>query len=446
MNLRVATALTPSLFALLLSVGSALTGCTTPDPVGRLAEFEADRVAAEDAASQDSGSGDTGVDTGSDTGSGNGSGVTCTPAPFEVEGTYLLGVNVFPLDRRDEHPLLLSTEVVADGSGSYTFTFQPLATDDIIADDGSRTPRTTGARAAVGTPIVVTGVTIGADRSFNLTVAGLRIVGEANSLTGRDILADINFVDASFRDSNFACGNVTGQASEPISLSLAPSTFAFQRTTDFLSATFLADNCNDAAEIPAPAEICEGCTPAPFEAVGTYLLGVNVFPLDRRDEHPLLLSTEVVADGSGSYTFTFQPLATDDIIADDGSRTPRTTGARAPVGTAIVVPGVTIGADRSFNLTVANLRITGEANSLTGRDILADINFVDASFRDSNFACGNVTGQASEPISLSLAPSTFAFQRTTNFLSATFLADNCDDAAQIPAPPEDCGEGSGSGN
>ncbi len=446
MNLRVATALTPSLFALLLSVVSALTGCTTPDPEGRLGEFDEARAAAAADAAQDSGNGDTTIDTGADTGSGSGSGVTCTPAPFDPVGTYLLGVNVFPLDRRDEHPLLISTEIEADGSGSYTFTFQPLATDDIIADDGSRSPRTTGARAPVGTAIVVSGVTIGDDRSFNLTVAGLRVVGEANSLTGRDILADINFVNATFRDSNFACGDVTGQASEPISLSLAPSTFAFQRTTDFLSATFLADNCNDAAEIPAPAEICEGCTPAPFEAVGTYLLGVNVFPLDRRDEHPLLISTEVAADGSGNYSFTFQPLATDDIIADDGSRTPRPTGAREPVGAAIVVTGVTIGDDRSFNLTVAGLRIVGEANSLTGRDILADINFVDASFRDSNFACGNVTGQASEPISLSLAPSTFAFQRATDFLSATFLADACNDAEQIPAPPEDCGEGSGSGN
>ena len=444
MNLRVATAFAPTILALLLSVGSALTGCTTPDPEGRLGDFEEARAAAAADAAQDSGTGDTAVDTGEDTGSG--SGVTCTPAPFEVEGTYLLGVDVFPLDRRDEYPLLLSTEIVADGSGTYTFTFQPLATDDIIADDGSRTPRTTGARAPVGTAIVVSGVTIGDDRSFNLTVAGLRIVGEANSLTGRDILADINFVNATFRDSNFACGDVTGQASEPISLSLAPSTFALQRTTDFLSATFLADNCNDAAEIPAPAEICEGCTPAPFEAIGTYLLGVNVFPLDRRDEYPLLISTEIEADGSGSYTFTFQPLATDDIIADDGSRTPRTTGARAPVGSAITVPGVTIGDDRSFNLTVAGLRVTGEANSLTGRDILADINFVNATFRDSNFACGDVTGQASEPISLSLAPSTFAFQRTTDFLSATFLADNCNDADEIPAPPEDCGEGSGSGN
>ena len=444
MNLRVATALTPSLFALLLSVGSALTGCTTPDPEGRLGEFEEARLAAEDTGSADTGAADTAFDSGSDAGSG--SGVTCTPAPFDPVGTYLLGVNVFPLDRRDEFPLLISTEVVADGSGSYSFTFQPLATDDIIADDGSRSPRPTGAREPVGAAIVVTGVTIGADRSFNLTVAGLRSVGEANSLTGRDILADINFVNATFRDSNFACGDVTGQASEPISLSLAPSTFALQRTTDFLSATFLADNCNDAAEIPAPAEICEGCTPAPFEAIGTYLLGVNVFPLDRRDEHPLLISTEIAADGSGSYTFTFQPLATDDIIADDGSRTPRTTGARAPAGTPIVVTGVTIGDDRSFNLTVAGLRIIGEANSLTGRDILADINFVDASFRDSNFACGNVTGQASEPISLSLAPSTFALQRATDFLSATFLADACNDAEQIPAPPEDCGEGSGSGN
>ena len=254
MNLRVATALTPTLFVLLLSVGSALTGCTTPDPEGRLGEFDEARAAAAADAAQDSGNGDTTIDTGADTGSG--SGVTCTPAPFDPVGTYLLGVNVFPLDRRDEHPLLISTEVAADGSGSYTFTFQPLATDDIIADDGSRTPRTTGARAPAGTPIVVTGVTIGDDRSFNLTVAGLRIVGEANSLTGRDILADINFVDASFRDSNFACGNVTGQASEPISLSLAPSTFAFQRASNFLSATFLADACNDAEQIPAPPEDC----------------------------------------------------------------------------------------------------------------------------------------------------------------------------------------------
>jgi hypothetical protein len=184
------------------------------------------------------------------------SGVTCTPAPFAAEGTYLLGINIFPLDRRDEHPLLISTEIEADGSGTFTFTFQPLATDDIIADDGSRTPRTTGARALVGNAIVVPGVTIGDDRSFSLTVAGLRIVGEANSITGRDILADINLVDANFRDSNFACGSVTGQTSEPINLSLAPSTFAFQRTTNFLSATFLADNCNDADEIAAQAEDC----------------------------------------------------------------------------------------------------------------------------------------------------------------------------------------------
>jgi hypothetical protein len=254
MNLRVATALTPSLFALLLSVGSALTGCTTPDPEGRLGEFEEARLAAEDTGSADTGAADTAFDSGSDAGSG--SGVTCTPAPFDPVGTYLLGVNVFPLDRRDEFPLLISTEVVADGSGSYSFTFQPLATDDIIADDGSRSPRPTGAREPVGAAIVVTGVTIGDDRSFNLTVAGLRIIGEANSLTGRDILADINFVDASFRDSNFACGNVTGQASEPISLSLAPSTFALQRATDFLSATFLADACNDAEQIPAPPEDC----------------------------------------------------------------------------------------------------------------------------------------------------------------------------------------------
>jgi hypothetical protein len=170
---------------------------------------------------------------------------------------YLLGVNIFPLDRRDEHPLLLSTEVVADGFGTYTFTFQPLATDDIIADDGSRTPRTDGARTPVGIPVVVNNVAIAADMSFSLTVPSLRILGEANSLTGRDLLADINLVDASFRDSNFACGNVTGQASEPISLSLAPSTFALQRATEFKSAVFLADACSDAGQVPVPAEICE---------------------------------------------------------------------------------------------------------------------------------------------------------------------------------------------
>ena len=256
MKLRVATALTPALSALLFSAFQLISGCTTPDPEGRLDDFtEARAEANADTGTADTGGGDTNG-SGADTGEDAGSGVTCTPAPFNPEGVYLLGVNVFPLDRRDEHPLLLSTEVVADGSGTYTFTFQPLATDDIIADDGSRTPRTEGARAPVGTPIVVPGVVINSDRTFTVTVANLRITGEANSLTGRDILADINLVDASFRDSNFACGNVTGQASEPISLSLAPSTFAFQRTTDFLSATVLADACADADQIPAPPEDC----------------------------------------------------------------------------------------------------------------------------------------------------------------------------------------------
>ena len=256
MKLRVATALPPALSALLLSAMQLFVGCTTPDPEGRLDEFaKTYEQANADSGGTDTGSSDT-SGSGSDTGEGSGSGVTCTPAPFEAEGVYLLGVNVFPLDRRDEHPLLLSTEVVADGSGTYTFTFQPLATDDMIADDGSRPPRTEGARAPVGTPIVVPGVVINSDRTFTVAVTSLRITGEANSLTGRDILADINLVNASFRDSNFACGDVTGQASEPISLNLAPSTFAFQRTTDFLSATVLADACADADQIAAPPEDC----------------------------------------------------------------------------------------------------------------------------------------------------------------------------------------------
>jgi hypothetical protein len=202
------------------------------------------------------GTSDTSTDTGDTSTDGSGD-TDCEPAPFDAVGTYLLGVNVFPLDRNDERPLLFETEVTAEADGQFTFSFQPLSTDEVIAVDGTRTPRE-NPRQPVGAPVIVPDIAISEAGGFALTIADIRVVGDANPHTGRDILADINLEQAAFRDSNFACGNVTGTVREPIVLSLAPSQFAMGRLgPDGVSATTaVARKCEQGDRVPAPDPIC----------------------------------------------------------------------------------------------------------------------------------------------------------------------------------------------
>lgn len=62
------------------------------------------------------------------------------------------------------------------------------------------------------------------------------IPGDANPISGTDVSAVLSFEGVYFPDRDFACGDVFGEASEPLAVDLTGSTFAMIPIVDGLPA------------------------------------------------------------------------------------------------------------------------------------------------------------------------------------------------------------------
>lgn len=397
-----------------LTAAFVLAACTEPDAEQRFNDFYDAAIGSTDDTGMDA-TGDVPPDTSIDDGGLDGGGGACDPvaAPLDPEGVWFFAVSA-TLDR--EKPLYIETTITPNGD-TWDFSFQPLTADEVIADDGSTTPRD-NPREPVGDPIITSGVTIESSGAFTVTAADITVQGAANPLTGRDIRGTITLT-GTLGPLN-GCGDVTGEIVEPLTLNLNGSTFAARRVDDGDPNDIdpVLYNC-DAVDLSEGTEFIEpedcGCEPPAFDPVGVYFLAISA-TLDR--EKPLFVETTVVAEGDG-YAVTFQPLATDEAINDDGSTTPR-ANPRVPVGSPIAGTNVSIGTDGTFAATAADITVVGDANPLTGRDIRGTINlsgrFPETSFpegttRSSDGVCGDVTGEIVEPLTLNLNGSTFAMVR-----------------------------------
>lgn len=216
--------------AAVLGIASSLTACESPDPEASMEAF-VERTTVEDAGADITPDVPTDVDPDAE---------VCTIDA--LEGRYLLSIIVTPLDRQQVSPLNVDLTVVPEDDGQYTFNFQPIATDFILVS-GERQPRVAQGnpgdedyspepRAAVGEPITVTDIAISETGAFTVAVVDIRVVGLANALTFRDILADLTLT-GSFRSNNVACGDITGTGKEPIpNLNLNTSVFGMIRVED----------------------------------------------------------------------------------------------------------------------------------------------------------------------------------------------------------------------
>jgi len=225
-------------------------GCASPDPEGRFNDY----IDAVEHASEaetgpdptDANGPDTDVTPGTDV-EGDGSDV-CVPDALDPEGVYFLAFSA-PLDR--EKPIYIELTIAANG-GAYDFTFQPLNADVLIDDNGNPFPNP-NARTPIGASIVASGVDIDATSGDFIAIAeNIRVEGEANPLTGRDIAGDIE-LNGSFNSNGGGCGAGAGQIREPLSLSLASSTFVFTRQSgSYLDIDPVAYTCANAP----PARRC----------------------------------------------------------------------------------------------------------------------------------------------------------------------------------------------
>lgn len=215
-------------FALLLGATASLAGCTSPDPEASMADF-VERTTVPDA----------GADVTADATVDPDAEVCTVDSPA---GRFLLSLIVTPLDRQQLSPLMVDLTIAPEDDGQYTFNFQPIATDFILVDQ-QRQPRVAqgnpdeegyspAPREAVGAAITVNDIAIDEAGAFTVSVVDIRVVGFANALTFRDILADLTLA-GSLRSNDVGCGDVSGTGKEPIpNLNLNTSVFGMVRVDD----------------------------------------------------------------------------------------------------------------------------------------------------------------------------------------------------------------------
>lgn len=179
-----------------LCVASA---CADPDPQGRFDDFA--EAIAEDTGTTDTNPADA-TDTTTDLPPAD-TDPDCVTPPIAPEGEYFLAIHAAPF--RTSPPVFVRTTIVNNGT-TVDFTFQPLTADVDFDENFEPVPRP-NPRQNVGTPIVSSGVTIAEDGSFSVVVTGLDVNGEANPITGSDLIGNLTLA-GSFINSDEGCGNV----------------------------------------------------------------------------------------------------------------------------------------------------------------------------------------------------------------------------------------------
>lgn len=139
--------------------------------------------------------------------------------------------------------------------------------------------------------------------------------------------------------------------------------------------------------------------------------------------HNILMELDIVSTAENTYTLTFMPLKADLVTGGD-PEDPEDwrDDAREPVGTPIVVEGVQQSPNGEFDLELIQASVTGEANSLTGGEILADI-FMTVAACSDGLICGDGKLDLFAPLALKNQRGTFG---------ATLANDGIDDSNTAP--------------
>lgn len=110
-------------------------------------------------------------------------------------------------------------EALDDGTGTLDLDLQPL----------SLTPQSTNEpRLPVGEVLEYRDVEVNEDGTFAIDLGEVTVVGEANPISGSEIIATLN-LEASTLSEDLWCGSVTGMIFAPLTFDLQGSTFASVR-------------------------------------------------------------------------------------------------------------------------------------------------------------------------------------------------------------------------
>lgn len=185
--------------ALLVLGLAALSGC--PDPSGAFDEF-GNRV----------------IDSGMPQAADSGPDATPLEEIPDINGDFLMGMATnlgpsTPLWFRVTHVMTDN----GDGTATLDVTIQPLDFDD---------PN----HIAVGDPLIANDVAINSAGQFTVVLTDAEIPGEANPITGNDLVGDFNII-STIKSADRVCGDVTGMVTSPATIDVSGTTFSTIRIT-----------------------------------------------------------------------------------------------------------------------------------------------------------------------------------------------------------------------
>jgi hypothetical protein len=266
-------------------------------------------------------------------------------------------------------------------------------------------PRVPGPLALVGALLVACGPQVSVDDSATETEGADPTLDCAS---GGDACCAVNsnFCEPAEGDSTF--GGVPQPTTDmPGTTSLPPDPEPGTTTS-----TTMEPNDDDDCASGGP-DCCHGdCTSTGTSTTGgelpdidgEFLFAFTLTPLVSNLPLQYLATIEVVEvlPEGAEVSLQLQPLT-----LDVGS----TTSPREPLGEAIVVPGVLIGADLSFQLPIGSLFAAGPTNPITGSDIQMEDVAMSGTVLGPDDLCGTAGGSVVSPIAASIDGSDFAMVR-----------------------------------
>lgn len=153
-----------------------------------------------------------------------------------ADGQYLL---VLSATQKPDEPILFLAEVTTpavDGAVGIAMTLTPVAKAD--------------RQTLVGDPQTFEAAPIDDSGKFEITMNGLNVPKDANTIIGLPVVADIVISGNVCGDASFMCGDVTGATQSP-KANLEGSTFTLMKV-------------DDAADLPDPVLDCEETAAKPL--------------------------------------------------------------------------------------------------------------------------------------------------------------------------------------
>lgn len=201
-----------------LLAGLGLAGC--PDPEAAFDDFVERRgIEAEpDMAAGGAGGGGGGGDV---TGGAGGAGPLGCEGPHDVTGQYLFALSTFILPTR---PLLFGAQVrfTPEGNGgSVSITLQPLFCRGGAAEPDCR-------RDPAGPALPEVTFPVGRDGKFTADLGRVNVTGDANPISGADILAELK-LEGKVKDKEL-CGGISGSLILPYEAPFTPEDSLFGTT------------------------------------------------------------------------------------------------------------------------------------------------------------------------------------------------------------------------